>query len=164
MHEAMGLPRKCFNLIFHFAVFFQLLGQQRDLLKRNHSIIFGKNEQRGVLQTVHIFRILDDAVDGHPCPEFWVFHHHVMDSHSAPAESHDADFLSVTLLFQKPQDSIDLSVDLPGVSCFQPVREGGPVPRRLPGFLPHKEVWKDGSAKKGRQLTFALELAALGIC
>ena len=58
----------------------------------------------------------------------------------------------------------NLPVDLPGVSCFQPVREGGPVPRRLPGFLPHKEVWKDGSAKEGRQLTFALELAALGIC
>lgn len=32
MHKAMGLPRKCFNLIFHFAVFFQLLGQQRDLI------------------------------------------------------------------------------------------------------------------------------------
>lgn len=31
------------------------------LIKRNHSIIFCKNEQRGVLQTVHIIRILDDA-------------------------------------------------------------------------------------------------------
>lgn len=49
------------------------------------------------------------TVDGHPCPELWVSHHHVMDSNSSPAESHDADFPGVTLLFQIPQDSINLS-------------------------------------------------------
>ena len=49
------------------------------------------------------------TINGHSCPEFWVFHHHVMDSNSSPAEPHDADFLGVTLLLQIPQDSINLS-------------------------------------------------------
>lgn len=144
VHEPVSLPGKRFNLIFHSAVFFQLLGQQRDLLKRNHSIIFSKNEQCGVLQAMHILGVSDDAIDGHPCPEFWVFHHQVMDSNSTPAESHDANFLCMTLLFQVLQDSIDLFIDLSGISCFQPLRKGGPVPRGVPWLLPDKEVWNNG--------------------
>lgn len=31
------------------------------LLKRNHGIIFSKDEQRGVLKVVHIFRVPDNA-------------------------------------------------------------------------------------------------------
>lgn len=31
------------------------------LLERNHSIVFSKDEQRGILQTVHVFSVFDDA-------------------------------------------------------------------------------------------------------
>lgn len=35
-------------------------------------------------------------------------------------------------------------IDLPGVSCLQPLREGGPVPRRVPWLLTYEEVRDDG--------------------
>ena len=38
-------------------------------------------------------------------------------------------------------------INLPGVSCLQPLREGGPVPRGVPRLLPDKEVWNDGPVK-----------------
>lgn len=43
----------------------------------------------------------------------------------------------------------NLLIDVPGIFCFQPLREGGPVPRGVPRLLPYKEVWNDGSVKQG---------------
>lgn len=34
MHKAMSLPRKCFNLVINYAVFFQFLSQHGDLVHK----------------------------------------------------------------------------------------------------------------------------------
>ena len=75
---------------------------------------FGKRLVVFVTQPLLQFSLCKNAqgrftVDGHPCPEFWVFHHHVMDSNSTPAESHDANFLGMTTLFQILQDRVNFS-------------------------------------------------------
>lgn len=49
------------------------------------------------------------TIDGHPRLELWVFHHHVMNGNSTPAESHNANSLGMTLLLQILQDCIELS-------------------------------------------------------
>lgn len=38
----------------------------------------------------------------------------------------------------------NLLIDLSGISCFQPLWKGGPVPRGVPWLLPYKEVRNDG--------------------
>lgn len=51
-----------------------------------------------------------------------------------------------------------LLIDLPGISCLQPLREGGPVPRRVPWLLTYEEVRDDGPVKQGHSLLFISEL------
>lgn len=51
----------------------------------------------------------------------------------------------------------NLLIDLPGVSCLQPLREGGPVPRRVPWLLTYEEVRDDGPVKQGHSLLFISE-------
>lgn len=41
----------------------------------------------------------------------------------------------------------NLLINLSGISCFQPLGEGGPVRRRVPRLLPYEEVWDDGPVK-----------------
>lgn len=42
---------------------------------------------------------------------------------------------------------VNLLINLSGISGLQPLREGGPVPRGMPWFLPDKEIWNNGSVK-----------------
>lgn len=58
----------------------------------------------------------------------------------------------------------NLLIDLSGISCFQPLGKGGPVPRGVPWLLTHEEVWNDGSVKQGRELILVSSLLGLRIC
>lgn len=45
------------------------------------------------------------------------------------------------------QGTMVVLVYFAGFSCFHPVIESCPVIRKFPGFLSHKKIWADGSAR-----------------
>lgn len=49
------------------------------------------------------------TISRHPRPDFWVSQHHVVHNGTPPAEAYNANLLGVTLLFQIPHDSLNLS-------------------------------------------------------
>lgn len=72
-HKPMSLSKKKV-----LAVFFHLLGQEGDLLKRNYNIVLSTNEQGRGFSSVNIIKMFASAVDGHSYLEFWTLLNDIM--------------------------------------------------------------------------------------